>query len=1749
MATDKVFEFPRPGAVGLLNYESSNFETNYDLYAQSYGFAGQEMRKGRKLTEAELGMPNPSTRISWDEVEEVGEPMIGPDGQLVEGPPVVVRRTGRLQQVDPIRYQGLVNSAIKNIEKYQEQRQKLVAHTLIHLDATLQLPMSQHEKYKEAFDNSDPVLMRSIMRECATGKGAHSAMVMLWRFLMLKQTGNTTIDFNTYVKKYNDIHADIMRQGTAEDILKLMFNAKFIHGLDQTMFEKRINEIMGEKTWPSFTDLQSELGRFVIAKGGFSLRDSSDGLLKVDATKTRQWTCWNCDAVGEHRSSDCDKALHLCRQCQKLGHLEKYCSVANAAAARKPPMATQARPPQGRPNDNRRAPPMMGRDRKPPMQSGLRKPNPGAGPRSVKPFQRPNNVKARSTEVGYDANDGGYEQPNDANYDNGDYDGGDQNENYDESDFYDQDGNWIGANCTTIVQFDEDGAMEENDACVGCGSNHLGELDLTQCMTCNRVSTTDDMDNERFVFDTACVGNGHVVRSTGLLSGDLLNERFLVSGYDGNHQTSSTVGLVDGLEGKAVHVPGAPNNLLNVLLLCDKINGSYRGDSKSMTIYDSEGAEYLHATRGEDGFLTCSYKDMKKHGDPSNFLRANPVNMTETPGEDVHFTAEERARAKEAWELCPLLGHPGFKSIIHGLDNGNYANHTHLCGQDVKNGIKIFGRCLSCLEGKIIAPKAIASKTPPATHVGERLYCDLKEYKGTTISGYTGYVFAVDEKSGYCSVVGIKNKTGTLEALKTIISVYNAGRHHVKHIVTDGETIFGSCQKPLAALGIQVTRTPAGLHNRRCERYVQTLEARKRCLQTQHDFIIPDKLEHHWTLAAADSINNSPLHASGNKTPNQLMHHRKPRIPEFKWGQPGVFYSPRDDTPGQHGEWGLFMGYVDGQHNNIRGWFPDRNGVFSRRKMVPADIYPADWGLERRIKPARIKRKDAQVSLNPVPGTTKAASDAVLKQFVDIVQRNVDIQSGAPVVDHVEHDPLNPVVNYIPPAPPLPPVVTHQSIASPPMRDAVGSSVYATPRIADTPAAVSIPPPVTPLRRHSEGAPGAMPQHQEGGNGVRRDLPVVSAAESVPLKTPVKTPVKPRAQPPPVTNSPVKALQLPASPPVEKAKPKKVAQAPPAPPPPAPAPVSNRPVRQAAQRGGWKAGPAKDAGFDFQTAASVIAEALELNDRAEKRLAANAMSIMDSVITCYRMSLKEAFKDESKLAMTREACNNELINLFETEKALQPLHKRSISREDFKAIIDGHMFFDDKFNADGSFKKRKARLVMNGNQEHPSLIGETHAPTVIPSSLFLTLGIAANNTESVFDALDIEGAFLSTEMPDHKVVIVRIRKELVGHFTGLYPFMSDYVGDDGCLYFRLRKFVYGLAEAARAFNRKLDAALKQIGFKPTKADPCVYVKKLPNGKRHILTNHVDDLFSLAPDEKARQQFKEDLKRLFRIKESEGQCVSYLGMVIKRLANGNVKVTQEGYVEDLIKRFGVKGKPVSSPAGPELLMDDNSPSFSDRRGYASLLMSLMYLARFTRPDILFATTYLATKTSNPSEADYAKARRILKYIASTKGRGLVFRKSELVVRFYADASHHLHWDALGHTGIVATIGGTIILARSVKQKLQARSSAEAELIAVEECCTYVVHMRYLCHELGIPVDGPTMIGQDNQSAMIIAANGGGSFKRTKHMVGKFGYLKERLDHGDAYLHYVSTKAMLADMFTKPVTKDILDRHCFLLGIRA
>ena len=102
-------------------------------------------------------------------------------------------------------------------------------------------------------------------------------------------------------------------------------------------------------------------------------------------------------------------------------------------------------------------------------------------------------------------------------------------------------------------------------------------------------------------------------------------------------------------------------------------------------------------------------------------------------------------------------------------------------------------------------------------------------------------------------------------------------------------------------------------------------------------------------------------------------------------------------------------------------------------------------------------------------------------------------------------------------------------------------------------------------------------------------------------------------------------------------------------------------------------------------------------------------------------------------------------------------------------------------------------------------------------------------------------------------------------------------------------------------------------------------------------------------------------------------ITYLGMTIERDRVRRItKISQDGYVKSLLEKFGGTAlKPSETPGSEDMFeIDPESPDLDERekKFFISLIMSLMYLARFTFGQILVYVNFLSARLSKPKAQD-------------------------------------------------------------------------------------------------------------------------------------------------------------------------------------
>jgi hypothetical protein len=209
--------------------------------------------------------------------------------------------------------------------------------------------------------------------------------------------------------------------------------------------------------------------------------------------------------------------------------------------------------------------------------------------------------------------------------------------------------------------------------------------------------------------------------------------------------------------------------------------------------------------------------------------------------------------------------------------------------------------------------------------------------------------------------------------------------------------------------------------------------------------------------------------------------------------------------------------------------------------------------------------------------------------------------------------------------------------------------------------------------------------------------------------------------------------------------------------------------------------------------------------------------------------------------------------------------------------------------------------------------------------------------------------------------------------------------------------------------------------------------------------------------------------------------------------------------------------------------------ADADRFHRLTAQLMYLSQRARPDMRTAASFLSTRVKKPDVDDEKKLIRALKYLQATVHLVMTIdaRGDFLTVQWWVDASYAVHPDMKSHTGGVMSMGHGAVYATSTRQKITTRSSTEAELVGVHDVLPQILWTKHFLEAQG-HIMKPSVIFQDNQSAMLLEKNGqSSSGKRTRHIEIRYFFAHDRIKNGDIVVEYCPTGEMLADYFTKPL----------------
>lgn len=279
-------------------------------------------------------------------------------------------------------------------------------------------------------------------------------------------------------------------------------------------------------------------------------------------------------------------------------------------------------------------------------------------------------------------------------------------------------------------------------------------------------------------------------------------------------------------------------------------------------------------------------------------------------------------------------------------------------------------------------------------------------------------------------------------------------------------------------------------------------------------------------------------------------------------------------------------------------------------------------------------------------------------------------------------------------------------------------------------------------------------------------------------------------------------------------------------------------------------------------------------------------------------------------------------------------------------------------------------------------------------------------------------------------------------------------------------------------------------------------------------------------------------------------IIFLGIEVSH-NSGGITLLQHKYGSDLLHRVHMENcKSVSTPMSvTDKLARDYGKVLSgdDAFKYRSMVGGLQYLT-LTRPDISFTVNKVCQYLSKPTDVHWEAVKRILRYIKGTVNTRLHIRKSNsTLLSVFTDADWAGCLDYRRSTGGFAVfLGPNLISWSSRKQPTVSRSSTEAEYKALANGTAEAIWVQSLLKELRVCQPRPPVLWCDNLGATYLTANPV-FHARTKHIEVDFHFVRERVAMGALDVRFISSNDQIADGFTKPATRNMLDRLRYNLNL--
>jgi len=499
------------------------------------------------------------------------------------------------------------------------------------------------------------------------------------------------------------------------------------------------------------------------------------------------------------------------------------------------------------------------------------------------------------------------------------------------------------------------------------------------------------------------------------------------------------------------------------------------------------------------------------------------------------------------------------------------------------------------------------------------------------------------------------------------------------------------------------------------------------------------------------------------------------------------------------------------------------------------------------------------------------------------------------------------------------------------------------------------------------------------------------------------------------------------------------------------------------------------------------------------------------------------------------------------------------NKTEYKTIQPTMAISTIKHDEFGRPKRAKYRIVALGNLDpHDWTKPDCYAPVMSMLELRLMVAIAIK-FKRILKSGDFKQAFVQALLPPEEQYILRP------------PIGCPHTEKN--TYWKLQRTLYGLKRSPRHWYEKVIKILSKMGLRQCPNAPCIFTGNIIPGKPPLFLGlYVDDFIFFSESDEVEQHFEKELQRETLV-DFMGNVTHFLGLRFqwrKSTTDLKVHISQEAFSDNLIQQAGLSTLSAKSNLTPfrsgnpvDSIDNNNEYDPTLEKEMRSYVGSLLWLSIGTRPDLSTITNILAQYQNRPSRKHIAAAKYAIRYLKGTKELGLTFssegQSNDKIDGFLnfpvntpsVSALTDANWGPQDQSipkpntfipklelfktrsisGYVLTLHGPIHW-QSKRQTITARSSAEAEIYATDECVKQLLYIRNIIKDLGLEKDllkNKTKIYNDNMACVIWTSN-----KTSKGL--RYIQIRENATRENKHLfdiQHISGKLNIADIFSKEV----------------